>query len=156
MESTVNLKLDFDGLKRVKEACKELSRKVQVGFLHDPKEAEIANLQHFGGTGVYQYGPYQGQEVKVPPRPFLSSAMDHFGKEILESDIHLLKDFTKEEAKTILNRVGDKSKFVVQGEIDSIAARGGNSPRTIETKGKDSPLIDTGKMRDSVEYEVVR
>lgn len=92
----------------------------------------------------------------MPPRPFLSAPIEHYGKEILESDLHLLKDFTKEEAKTILNRVGDKAKFVVQNEIDAIAARGGNSPRTIETKGKDSPLIDTGKMRDSIEYEVVR
>lgn len=156
MELTIKTKLDFSGLQSVKEACEELSKKVRVGIIHNPEEAEIGYLQHFGGVGVYQYGPYEGEEVRVPPRPFLSAPIEHYGKEILESDLHLLKDFTKEEAKTILNRVGDKAKFVVQKEIDAIAARGGNSPRTIETKGKDSPLIDTGKMRDSIEYEVVR
>ena len=70
--------------------------------------------------------------------------------------MHLLKDFTESEVNEILNRVGDKSKYVVQKEIDAYAAAGGNSPRTIETKGKDSPLIDTGKMRASIEYEVVK
>lgn len=155
MESTIKIDLDTEGLKRIKKVCKVLERKVRVGIF-DQEEAEIGYLQHFGGTGVYQYGKYEGQEVQVPPRPFISSPIEHFGKEILESDLHLLKDFTESEVNEILNRVGDKSKYVVQKEIDAYAAVGGNSPRTIETKGKDSPLIDTGKMRASIEYEVVK
>ena len=29
-----------------------------------------------------------------------------------------------------------------------------NSAATIQRKGKDDPLVDTGKMRDSVEYRI--
>lgn len=156
MESTVDIKLDISGLDRIKKACKELSKTVEVGILHNEEEAEIGTLQHYGGTGVYQYGPYEGEEVDVPATPFLMRAMEQYGKDILESEAHRIGEFNISTMKDILERVGDKSKFVVQGEIDAIAAAGGNSPRTIETKGKDSPLIDTGKMRSSIEYEVVK
>ena len=156
MEFTLDVKLDMSGLEPIKKACKALSKTVEVGILHNAEEAEIAELQHNGGIGVYQYGPYEGEEVSVPPRPFLMRAMEHNGKEILEDNASLLKNFNESEAKTVLNRVGDMSKFVVQKEIDYIASMGGNSPRTIATKGKDSPLIDTGKMRASIEYEVMK
>lgn len=156
MESTINVKLDMSGLEPIKKACKELSKKVEVGILHDSEEAQIGALQHYGGEGVYSYGKYEGQTVQVPARPFLSSPMERNGADILKDSARLLNNFTVDEVKTVLNRVGDMSKFVVQNEIDSIAAAGGNSPRTIETKGKDSPLIDTGKMRASIGYEVVK
>lgn len=155
MEFTVKIDLDTSGFKKIEKACDALNRQVRVGIF-DPEEAEIGYLQHYGGTGVYQYGKYEGQEVQVPPRPFISRPIEHFGKEILEGDLHLLKDFTEGEANEILKRIGDKSKFVIQKEIDFYASSGGNSRRTIETKGKDTPLIDTGKMRASIEYEVVK
>lgn len=154
MESTVKIKLDFSGMDKILKGCKVLSKKVRVGILNNPEEAEIGALQHFGGTGVYQYGPYEGQAVQIPPRPFLANAIDHFGAEILKGEAQNIKDFSQSNAENVLNRIGDKSKFVVQGEIDSIARAGGNSPRTIETKGKDSPLIDRGNLRASIEYEV--
>lgn len=156
MESTINVKLDFSGLEPIKKACKILSKRVEVGILHDSEEAQIGALQHYGGEGVYQYGPYEGQTVQVPPRPFLSSPMEREGRDILKAYAGLLRNFNEETANTVLEQVGKASQFVVQNEIDRIAAQGGNSPRTIETKGKDSPLIDTGKMRASIEYEVVK
>lgn len=156
MESSVKIDLDLSGLTEIKKSCKELSKTVQVGILHNAEEAEIGFLQHFGGTGVYQYGPYQGQEVSIPARPFLSSAMERYGKDILKEESQNIKDFSSSNVENVLNRIGDKSKFVVQSEIDSIARESGNSPRTIETKGKDSPLIDKGNLRASIEYEVVK
>lgn len=156
MELTVNVKLDMSGFKAVEKACEALSHTVEVGILHNPEEARIGTLQHDGGVGEYQYGKYAGQKVDVPSRPFLWLAMEHYGKEILEQNTHLLKDFTAENADKVLNRVGDMAKEVVQAEIDDFARAGGNSPRTIETKGKDSPLIDKGNLRASIEYEVTK
>lgn len=146
----------MSGFKQVKKACKALSRTVEVGILHNPEEARIGRLQHDGGIGYYQYGKYEGQAVEVPPRPFLLQAMEHYGKEILEQNTYIMKEFTAENAEKALNRVGDMAKEVVQAEIDDYARAGGNSRRTIETKGKDSPLIDKGDLRSSIEYEVIK
>ena len=156
MESTLKINLDMSGFKRVEKACETLSRTVEVGILHNPEEARIGALQHYGGIGYYQYGKYEGQAVEVPPRPFLLQAIEHYGKEILEQNTYIMKEFTAENAEKALNRVGDMAKAVVQAEIDDYARAGGNSRRTIETKGKDSPLIDKGDLRSSIEYEVIK
>lgn len=146
----------MSGFKRVEKACEALSRTVEVGILHNPEEARIGALQHYGGIGYYQYGKYEGQAVEVPPRPFLLQAIEHYGKEILEQNTYIMKEFTTENAEKALNRVGDMAKAVIQAEIDDYARAGGNSRRTIETKGKDSPLIDKGDLRSSIEYEVIK
>lgn len=156
MESTININLDMSGFKQVEKACKALSHTVEVGILHNPREAKIAELQHNGGIGTYYYGPFEGEEVSVPQRPFLREAMEFYGKEILEDGLSQMKDFTEESAEKTLNRVGDESKYIVQKQIDYYAQAGGNSLRTIITKGKDSPLIDKGDMRASIEYEVIK
>lgn len=146
MEFTVNL--DMKGLDRLSSVCDKLSKRIKVGIFGE--ESKIASLQHFGGEGVYTYGPFKGEKVDIPPRPFLSIAMEHYGKDIINSE----KDRLLSDTDTAINRIGGKAVTAVQMEIDNIAAAGGNSERTIETKGKDSPLIDTGKMRASVTYEV--
>jgi hypothetical protein len=156
MESTIKINLDMSGFKRVEKTCEALSHTVEVGILHNPEEARIGALQHDGGIGYYQYGEFEGQAVDIPPRPFLMRAIDHYGKEILEQNTYIMKDFTPENAEKALERVGDMAKAVVQAEIDDYARAGGNSPRTIETKGKDSPLIDKGNLRSSIEYEVIK
>lgn len=146
----------MSGFKVVEKACEALSHAVEVGILHNPEEARIGELQHNGGIGEYYYGIHEGETVEVPSRPFLREAMEFNGKEILESGLYMMKDFTESSADKALNRIGDEAKYVVQKQIDYYAQAGGNSRRTIETKGKDSPLIDKGDMRASIEYEVIK
>lgn len=154
MELTVKTKLDMSGFKEIENACKVLSKTIEVGILHDAKEAAIGELQHNGGIGVYEYGLYEGEEVQIPPRPFLMRAMEHYGKDILDSEAQKLEKFDTQTADTILNRVGEKSVSVTQFVIDEFSRNRDNSPRTVETKGKNTPLIDKGNLRASIEYEV--
>ena len=143
----------MSGFKAVEKACQKLGRVVKVGILNDPQEAQIGFLQHYGGTGVYSYGKYEGQSVEIPPRPFLMEAIEHNGRELLRKAISKIDDF--KNVDKVLDDLGTEAKEAVQNRIDEYAALGGNSPRTIETKGKDSPLIDKGNLRASIEYEVV-
>lgn len=156
MEFTVNTKLDLSGLEAVKKACKALSKTVEVGILNNPKEAAIGALQHDGGIGVYQYGPFEGEEVDVPPRPFLMSAIEHYGKDILTSEAKKLERFDEQTADAVLERVGEKAVFTTQFVIDEYSRIPDNSDRTVITKGKNTPLIDKGNLRASIEYEVVK
>ena len=156
MESTVSVKLDLSGFDELKKACKELSRKVEVGILHNPKEAAIGSLQHYGGTGVYQYGMFKGEEVDVPPRPFLSNAIEHYGQDILNSEAQILENFDVKTAQMVLDRVGEKAVSVTQFVIDEFSHIPDNSERTVLTKGKNTPLIDKGNLRESIEYEVMK
>lgn len=162
MELTVKTQLDMSGMKQVQKACEALSRTVEVGILHDAEEAHIGELQHYGGTGVYQYGKYAGQEVDIPPRPFLAHAVEAYGKDTLEEAAQGLeiKGFTPRTADLVLQKVGERLRDATQLTIHEYANHEHefphNSPRTIETKGMDRPLIDTGKLLMSVEYEVTK
>lgn len=160
MEFTVNIKPDFSGFKAVEKACKALSKTVEVGILHNAEEARIGKLQHDGGVGYFYYGPFEGQPVGVPPRPFLAHAMEHNGKHILETSAENLKEFNEGSAKETLKEVGEMSVTFVK---DTIAHHSRelnpdapyNWGRTIITKGFDLPLNDKGNLRESIEYEVV-
>lgn len=160
MELTVKTKLDMSGFKEVEKACKALSKTVEVGILNNPEEAKIGKLQHDGGIGVYQYGPFEGEEVAIPPRPFLMTAMEHNGKHILETSSQNLKDLTESSAKKTLKEVGEMSVTFVKDTIEHHSRElnpdaDHNWPRTVATKGFDLPLNDKGNLRESIEYEVV-
>ena len=54
-------------------------------------------------------------------------------------------------AETVLKRVGALGVRLVQEKIVSGSFKP-NAPSTIRKKGSDKPLIDTGRMRQSVKY----
>ena len=58
-------------------------------------------------------------------------------------------------AKDILNTIGLFQQDLIQTEIeqgDFVA----NAPATIKRKGSDKPLVDTGTMKNSVHYYIVK
>lgn len=146
----------MSGFKAIEKACERLSRPVEVGILNNPKEASIGQLQHFGGTGYYQYGVHEGEEVDIPPRPFISAPVEHFGKEIIKMAADEYLDFSEKGVKNTLNAIG----YTMVEDIKKWINTNGtypppNSERTVETKGFNHPLVDKGNLRDSIEYEVV-
>lgn len=91
---------------------------------------------------------------RAPSRPFMRDAID---KHI--NDINSFMDGEKqklingESAEKILNECGIFVKDLIQNEIregDFIE----NAPYTIAKKGSSHPLIDTGRMRQSVNYVI--
>lgn len=92
--------------------------------------------------------------VHIPSRPFLRDSVDAHAAEInafLQSmRSQLLKGGSAEE---VLKKIGVFQKGLVQNEI----ANGHflpNSEATIKRKGSDKPLIDTGRMRQSINYVI--
>ena len=90
---------------------------------------------------------------KIPSRPFMRQTADHkegelkkFMEDRAVEAVH--GRITAEEAFT---KIGVKTKGAIQQQI-----RDGefvpDSPQTIRRKGSDKPLIDTGRMRQSVDF----
>ena len=73
-----------------------------------------------------------------------------FGKAFqLQEDI-----FTgKKSMKTVLSIMGELIKANIVQKIVSLRSPA-NAPSTIQGKGSSNPLIDTGRMRQSIDYEV--
>lgn len=92
--------------------------------------------------------------VHIPSRPFLRDSVDAHGDEI-NSFLQSMKNQIVKggSAEEVLKKIGVFQKGLVQQEIVS-GNFAPNSEATIRKKGSDTPLIDTGTMRQSVNYVI--
>jgi len=94
--------------------------------------------------------------VNIPSRPFMRDSVDKH----MAAINHMLtaqKDALLKgaSAREILETAGLFQQDLIQTEIeqgDFVA----NADSTIRKKGSDKPLIDTGTMKDSVHYQIVK
>lgn len=96
-----------------------------------------------------------GTDRGIPPRPFIRQSFDN-NKAMIKAmcDAQAKAIITgKADPKKALNAIGAMQKGLIQKTIDS----GGfapNDPKTIKRKKSSKPLIDTGLMRQSVNYVI--
>ena len=106
--------------------------------------AEIAMFQEFGTR-------------HIPERPFLRTTIQERKSEYLAIMKSLLKrimngDMTVSDARKVL---GLKAMADVQNKIVEISSPQ-NAEATIRKKNSSNPLIDTGAMKQSVSWDVVK
>lgn len=142
--------------KRFMQTLRELAElEVRVGFQRgqtgstsddDRPRADLVDIAMWNELGT----------VNIPSRPFMRDSAD---KHIAAIN-HMLaaqKDALLEgaTAREILNTIGLFQQDLMQTEIeqgDFVA----NASATIKKKGSDKPLIDTGTMKNSVHYYIVK
>lgn len=145
-----------DGLKRLQASAKQLAGKprVKVGVLgggdHGPDltNAELATIHEFGA-------PRAG----VPERSFLRSTADLKRREWLALLVKVLQAAVdgKTTVQVALELVGQKAVADVVARIRNGAGIPPPlKPATIAAKGSTRPLVDTGRLVQSIGYEVVR
>jgi hypothetical protein len=91
----------------------------------------------------------------IPPRPFLRQSVENNAAQIKAMAEAQVKKLVKGQttAQGALQALGTMQKGLIQNEIKS----GGftpNAPRTIAKKGSAQPLIDTGRLRQSVTFVI--
>ncbi len=94
---------------------------------------------------------------RAPSRPFMRKSVDENADKISAFLKAQLQKLARGEttAEQILKAVGVFQKGLVQAKIrdgDFVP----NAPRTIRRKGSDKPLIDTGRMRQSVNFVITQ
>jgi hypothetical protein len=135
-------------LARVKSA-----QAVRIGFLEGATYPDgtpvpmVAAVQEFGGSmNIPEH------TVTVPARPFFRTMLDtkapDWGKQI--GKVLKASDY---DAGTTLGRMGELIKGELQGSIRDLTSPP-LAASTLREKGFSKPLIDTGVMLNSVDYEV--
>lgn len=165
MESTINVKLDMSGIKPIEKACNYLnSRVAQSGVIDADSEtmyeAEFNAVK--GGQRTYDSGPFAGETVDVPVRPFIDKPVELFSFEIFEKAVNVLKGgLTEQNAEKALEVLGEESS---KKQRDTLYNNGAwipgwvehNDPRTVATKGFDQPLWSRRGETFPISYEVVK
>lgn len=125
-------------------------KEVRIGFQHGEASEE-------DGTDICDIAAWNELGTEhIPSRPFLRKSVDeNEGKinQFLQAEVRSLANGKTAEA--LLNEIGNFQKSLVQEKITE-GTFAPNSERTIRKKGSSKPLIDTGRMRQSVNYVIKR
>ncbi len=135
--------------KRFQQELKKLQKlNVKIGFeggkAFEEDGTDILDIAMWNELGT----------VNSPSRPFMREAVDG-NESIINEFLKQQKElFVKgQSAEVTLHKIGVFMKGLVQDKIvtGSFTA---NAPSTVEKKGSATPLIDTGNMRQSVNFVV--
>ena len=148
MSVKVTIRDTPDG-RRFKRMLQELSKlEVRVGF-------QAGEAQEEDGTDICEVAAYNELGTEhIPARPFLRKSVDENANKINSFMKAKVRDLTQGvSGEQVLKEIGIFQKDFIQEKITS----GGFAPNadsTIAKKGSSKPLIDTGRMRQSVNYVI--
>lgn len=129
------------------EELKKLEVRIgyQAGEATDDKGVDMCDIAMWNELGT---------DSGIPARPFLrQTADDNESKLVAFAQAQLKKVANGGTAEECLKSIGVYSKGLVQEKILSGDFEP-NAPSTVKRKGSDRPLIDTGRLRQSVNYVI--
>lgn len=149
MSTEFEIKITAAGKKLKKELEKLQNIEVRAGFQHG-KAAEDDGADICDVAAWNEFGT-----SNMPSRPFIRDAVDNKGDEvakILQQEMAAVLN-GQSTTENLCKRAGLKMKDIIQESItDGDFAP--NAASTIAKKGSSHPLIDSGRMRQSVMYVV--
>lgn len=150
MAVKVTNKMTAEG-KRFEKMLKELAGKqVRIGFQKGKATEE-------NGTDVCDVAAWNelGTE-NIPSRPFLRKSVDENEAKINSFMQSQKKDLLRGvPADQILKEIGIFQKDLIQEKITE-GSYTPNAESTVRKKGSNKPLIDSGRMRQSVNYVITQ
>lgn len=137
-----------DGVKFKAMLAELASKEVRIGF-------QNGDAQSDDGTDMCDIAMWNELgTINMPSRPFLRMSVDDnegkIGSFIDSQKTNLSKGASGEQ---ILKEIGIFQKDLIQDKIAS-GAFTPNAESTIRKKGSSTPLIDSGRMRQSVNYVI--
>ena len=154
------VKLDLEGFTKIRKYLHETGNmNVEVGVLSN--KTERGDGEDFDNAAIGATHELGSIEANIPPRSFLKvPAITVLPKRINKiSAARIMKNLMAKGTVATLREIGQ----IAEGVIDEgFATRGfgkwaPNKPATIrKKKGKDMPLIDSGKLRRSITSRVVK
>ncbi|HDR1228632.1 TPA: hypothetical protein QB279_000652 [Pasteurella multocida] len=142
---SVSISGNFNALKDLAKTLNELVKKdVFVGI---PEEANksLEDQPSFNMTSlaaVLEFG-----NDHIPERPFLRQTLNDNREKYVSMFVNLFKKGVEPE------KIYEQLALIAQADVQENIVRGNwvpNNPKTIKRKGSSKPLIDTGKLRQSI------
>jgi hypothetical protein len=135
---------------------KPLKKKKVVESTETPTIAQVAAWNEYGVMGPPVSENGDGKWF-IPPRPFIRGWTDNKAENIKATQEKIVKKVTegKWTADDAVMRLGEFAQDGIKSYIRTGAFKQ-NADRTKKQKKSSKPLIDTGTMRNSVRYEVVK
>lgn len=109
---------------------------------------------------VVAVNEFGSESQKIPPRPFMKKSSKPTIKMVRREFRKLAKKLNEKNATPdifvkFLQAIGPKSQRIFQKTLTDLREPA-NAQKTVEIKGSDNPLIDTGLMRQTLTYLVTK
>jgi hypothetical protein len=145
------------GLKKIFEEMNALSGlAVKAGILENAGEVDGIPIAQYGAYNEYGV-PGKDKIWDIPPRPFIRGYVDANREKINTYTEWLVRQVSEGKITAVeaAEKLGENTRdgikhFIKDGDFEP------NAESTVERKKTNRPLTDTGRMRDSVDYEVVK
>lgn len=124
---------------------------VRPGQKHGDTKLTMAQLAY-----VMEYGAKVGKKTYIPPRPMLRMTGRLKSKNWVQQAGKLAKSVLEGKSKgsTVPHKLGSLIADDIKSVMNTSILFTPNAPSTVRKKGKNTPLIDTGELRDAVDYVV--
>lgn len=135
--------------KKFMKMLEELAElEVRIGFQHgkatEDDGTDVCDIAAWNELGT----------VNMPSRPFMRKSVDENEDRINDFVQSVKKELISgTPANQVLKKIGIFQKDLMQEKITE-GSFAPNAPSTIHKKGSSKPLIDTGRMRQSVNYVI--
>jgi hypothetical protein len=151
---------------------------VKAGIVEGSGEKDGVSIAQYAAWNEYGVKSKRGKKLwRIPPRPFIRGWADNKSENIKATLNRIVKKATegKWTADEAIMRIGEFAQDGIKSYIrtgdfepnsditinglrnkDGSYVLGKDGNPLIKGKGSDKPLIDTGTMRNSVRYEVVK
>lgn len=152
----LDLEIDMSGWEEIEKQMSYLeSKQIEYGYpvdkIHPDAKVPVAQVAKWNNTGVKA----NGGGWKIPPRPFMEIAAIYtdfeMGKYNQQLMLSLLKGKTSVERALdyVGNEMADNVREAIgEGNYTALARS------TVEQKGSDTVLIDSGFMYDNAVYDI--
>ena len=152
------------GLEKIKQEILALSKlSVKVGILENAGSVDGVDIAEYAAENEYGVpGPPYSENGDgvwfIPPRPFVRGYIDSNLEKIKNIKEMLTAQLIdgKIDAEAAIDKLGKNTKEGIKHFIKTPSNHTPNAKSTVRRKGTSRPLVDTGAMRDAVDYEVVR
>lgn len=131
---------------------------VKVGVLSDePKEERDGAGEEISLLEVAAIHEFGAPAANIPQRSFIRETVDVKREEIQRLQLVQAQRIVKGdvEPEAAVEQIGARVKGMIQQRI-AAGIEPPNAPSTIERKGSSKPLVDTGQLRESIDYQVER
>lgn len=142
---SVSVSGNFNALKDLVKTLDELvKRDVFVGIPEDANESleDQPSFNMASLAAVLEFG-----NDHIPERPFLRQTLNDNREKYVSMFVNLFKKGVEPE------KIYEQLALIAQADVQENIVRGNwvpNNPKTIKRKGSSKPLIDTGKLRQSI------
>ena len=134
--------------------------KIEIGIIGEERHSDKSDITVLAIARIHEFGATvtdkNGRNMNIPQRPFIRGTVDNRQPDINEQVEKILVQILERDIPVMtglealgLMLEGITKDYLTDSKIPDLKAE------TIRRKGSSNPLIDTGKLRDSITYRVV-